>query len=50
MADLNVGDQAPDFTLPNLDGNQWSLSSVRGQKNVLLSFHVYDFTGDSTRG
>jgi peroxiredoxin Q/BCP len=50
MPELNVGDQAPDFTLPNASGDQWSLNSVRGQKNVLLSVHVFDFTGDDSRG
>lgn len=50
MPDLNVGDPAPEFSLPNASGEQWSLSSVRGQKNLLLSVHVFDFTGDATRG
>jgi peroxiredoxin len=50
MAELNVGDKAPDFTLPSTIGDQWSLSSVKGQKSVLVSVHVFDFTGDDTRG
>jgi len=50
MAELNVGDKAPDFTLPSTVGDQWSLGSVKGQKNVLVSVHVFDFTGDDTRG
>jgi len=50
MAEINVGDTAPDFTLPSTAGDQWSLSSVRGDKSVLVSVHVFDFTGDDTRG
>jgi len=50
MAELNVGDPAPDFMLPSIDNAQWSLSAARGEKNVLVSFHVFDFTGDNSRG
>lgn len=50
MPELNVGDQAPDFTLASTIDSEWSLSSVRGQKHVILSFHVFDFTGDDSRG
>ena len=35
---LNPGDTAPDFTLPDQDGNSVSLSSFRG-KNVVLYFY-----------
>lgn len=35
---LKVGDQAPDFKLPSLAGNNVSLSSYRGKKNVVISF------------
>ncbi len=34
---LNV--TAPDFTLPDQDGNPVSLSAFRGSKNVLLVFN-----------
>jgi peroxiredoxin len=34
---LNVS--APDFTLPDLNGNPVSLSDYRGRKNVLLVFN-----------
>ena len=34
---LNV--TAPDFTLPDLNGNPVSLSDFRGRKNVLLVFN-----------
>lgn len=40
-----IGHAAPDFTLPDQAGNQISLGQFRGEKNVVLSFYVYDFTG-----
>ncbi len=39
-----VGDVAPDFKLPSADQGDIELSSFRGQKSVVLSFHVFDFT------
>ena len=40
-----VGDVAPEFTLPSTSEGDISLSQYRGQKYVILSFHVLDFTG-----
>jgi cytochrome oxidase Cu insertion factor (SCO1/SenC/PrrC family) len=42
---LKVGDQAPDFTLTDTDGQQVKLSDFRGKKNVVLAFYVLAFTG-----
>ena len=39
-----IGDVAPEFTLPSVSEGDITLSSYRGQKNVVLSFHVFDFT------
>jgi len=39
-----VGDTAPEFTLPSVSEGDISLSQYRGQKHVVLSFHVFDFT------
>jgi peroxiredoxin Q/BCP len=40
---LEVGDNAPDFTLPSTNGKKISLSQFRGKKYVLLEFYVNDF-------
>ena len=42
---VDVGQAAPDFTLPAHTGDSVTLSQYKGQKNVLLSFHVFSFTG-----
>ncbi len=39
-----VGDQAPDFTLPSVSEGDISLSKYRGETHVILSFNVFDFT------
>jgi peroxiredoxin Q/BCP len=38
QADLKVGDQAPDFTLPGTDGKTHSLSQMKGRWVVLAWF------------
>ena len=35
---VKVGDKAPDFTLPVISGEKFSLSQYRGKKNVVISF------------
>ena len=42
---LKVGDKAPNFTLPDQNGNKVSLSQFLGKKNVVLAFYVLAFTG-----
>ena len=42
---LQVGTQAPDFTLKDQNQQQVSLSSFHGAKNVLLVFFPLAFTG-----
>ena len=42
---LKVGDEAPDFTLVDQNGNKVTLSSFRGKKNVALAFYIFAFTG-----
>jgi cytochrome oxidase Cu insertion factor (SCO1/SenC/PrrC family) len=34
-----VGESAPDFTLPSVNGGTVTLSDYRGQKNVVLLFY-----------
>ena len=43
-ATLEVGDKAPDFTLPSTTGEKISLSQFRGKKLVLLEFYGDDFS------
>lgn len=42
---IEVGQEAPDFTLKDQDGNDVTLSSFRGQRNVVLVFYPFTFTG-----
>jgi len=40
---LEVGEQAPDFTLPSTTGEEISLSQFRGKKLILIEFYGVDF-------
>jgi thioredoxin-dependent peroxiredoxin len=50
MADVRLapGDAAPDFTLPDADGNDVSLSSLRGQR-VIIYFYPAAMTPGCTK-
>ncbi|HWR83088.1 MAG TPA: redoxin domain-containing protein [Candidatus Deferrimicrobium sp.] len=41
---LQVGDYAPDFTLPTYNEGELNLAWYRGRKNVVLAFYPGDFT------
>ena len=43
-AALEVGDKAPDFSLPDQDGKAFHLAAQRGQANVVIAFYVMAFT------
>jgi len=43
-AGLNVGDKAPDFSLPGSDGKTYSLADLKG-KTVVLAWFPKAFTG-----
>jgi thioredoxin-dependent peroxiredoxin len=45
---LAPGDQAPDFTLPDADGNDVSLASLRGQR-VIIYFYPAAMTPGCTK-
>jgi len=45
---LNLGDKAPQFTLPTADGRQVSLSDYRGRQPVVVYFYPKDDTPGCT--
>jgi peroxiredoxin Q/BCP len=46
---MNVGQTAPDFTLPDQDGNSVTLSDLRGQPVVLYFYPKADTPGCTTQ-
>jgi len=44
---LNVGDKAPDFTLPGTDGKTYTLSQLKG-RTVVVAWYPAAFTGGCT--
>jgi peroxiredoxin len=42
---LKVGDEAPDFSLPDTSGKQVKLADFKGKKPVVLAFFPAAFTG-----
>ncbi len=40
---VEVGEKAPDFTLPSTTGEKISLSQFQGKKPVLIEFYSGDF-------
>lgn len=45
---IEVGSEAPDFTLNDYNREKVTLSSFRGNKNVLLVFYPFAFSGVCT--
>ena len=45
---VKVGDAAPDFTVPNQSGENFSLSSLIGKKSIVLYFYPKDFSRGCT--
>jgi len=45
---ISVGDEAPDFTLRDQNNEEFTLSSHRGHRAVLLVFYPLAFTGICT--
>ena len=48
MTKVSVGDPAPDFTLPDHQGNEVTLSGFLGESNVVLYFYPKDFSPGCT--
>ena len=42
---VELGNAAPDFTLMDHNAQSVTLSQYRGKKNVVLSWHIFSFTG-----
>ncbi len=42
--EVEVGEEAPDFTLPDQDGQNVTLSGLRGKKTVVLAFYPFDWS------
>ena len=42
---VDAGQHAPEFSLPAHTGETVTLGQYRGRKNVVLSFHLFSFTG-----
>ena len=40
----DIGAVAPDFSLPAANNETVSLAQFKGQKHVILPFHVFNFT------
>ncbi len=49
LTKVDVGDIAPDFTLPSQKGDAVTLSSFRGKKSVVLYFYPKDGSPGCTR-
>jgi mycoredoxin-dependent peroxiredoxin len=45
---VEIGQEAPDFTLMDQHGQKVTLSDYRGSKNVVLLFYPYAFSGKCT--
>ena len=45
---IEVGQEAPDFELPDQDNNKVKLSDFRGKQNVVVVFYPITFTGVCT--
>ncbi len=48
LMSLQIGEKAPDFTLPDQDGKQVQLSSFKGQR-VIIYFYPKDDTPGCTK-
>jgi len=42
--EIEVGDDAPDFTLKDQDQKEFKLSELKGKKNVVLAFYPLDWS------
>jgi peroxiredoxin len=45
--EINVGDKAPNFSLPSTLTDKVALSDLLQEKKVVLAFYIFDFAGDA---
>jgi mycoredoxin-dependent peroxiredoxin len=45
---VQVGDQAPDFTLKDQNNQEWTLSALQAKRHVLVVFYPFAFSGICT--
>jgi peroxiredoxin Q/BCP len=48
LAELKIGDQAPDFSLKGSDGNTYTLDQFKGKSAVVIAWFPKAFTGGCT--
>ena len=44
MAEIRIGDPAPDFRLPAPGNTEIDLAEFRGQRHVILAFYPFDWS------
>ena len=49
MAEIQVGQEAPELALPNQDKQEVRLADFRGKKNVVLAFYPLDWSPVCTK-
>ena len=49
QAEVKVGDEAPDFTMPGSDGKTYKLSDFKGKQAVVVAWYPRAFTGGCTK-
>lgn len=46
---VTIGDTIPDFRLPDQNGNDFEITSVKGKKNIIIYFYPKNFTPGCTK-
>ncbi len=46
---ITTGDTIPDFSLPDQNGNDFDITSVKGKENIVIYFYPKNFTPGCTK-